>query len=240
MSITKEDAAIVEKALAFAKKNKKPIARRLTDPDKYRSEENPVSVFMAGSPGAGKTEASKALIADLQSDGSDILRIDPDDLRDEFDDYTGGNSYLFQSAVSILVEKLHDFAIKQKQSFLLDGTLSNYKIAEKNIKRSLDKKRFVQILYVYQEPALAWQFVVAREKLEGRRIPPEQFVEQYFAARDVVNSLKALFEKKIQVDLLLKNVDGSNRVYQANIDQIDNFVPEKYTKHEVESIIRTT
>ena len=80
---------------------------------------------------------------------------------------------------------------------------------------------------------------MAREKLEGRRIPPEQFVEQYFAARDVVNSLKALFEKKIQVDLLLKNVDGSNRVYRANIDEIDNFVPEKYTRSEVESIIRT-
>jgi UDP-N-acetylglucosamine kinase len=211
----------------------------LTDPETYQPEENPVSVFMAGSPGAGKTEASKALIADLQPEGSEILRIDPDDLREEFEDYTGGNSYLFQRAVSILVEKLHDFALKQKQSFLLDGTLSNHEIAEKNIGRSLDKKRFVQILYVYQEPALAWRFVVAREKLEGRRIPPEQFVEQYFAARDVVNSLKALFEKKIQVDLLLKNVDGSNRVYRANIDEIDNFEPEKYTRSEVESIIRT-
>ena len=101
---------------------------------------------MAGSPGAGKTEASKALIADLQPEGSEILRIDPDDLREEFEDYTGANSYLFQRAVSILVEKLHDFALKQKQSFLLDGTLSNHEIAEKNIGRSLDKKRFVQIL----------------------------------------------------------------------------------------------
>jgi UDP-N-acetylglucosamine kinase len=239
MSLTKTDADIAAKALAFAKQNKKPIARRLTDPEKYQPEENPVSVFMAGSPGAGKTEASKALIADLQSDGGEILRIDPDDLRAEFEDYTGENSYLFQSAVSILVEKLHDFAIKQKQSFILDGTLSNYSIAEKNIKRSLDKKRFVQILYVYQEPGLAWEFVVAREHLEGRKIPEEQFIEQYFAARDVVNSLKGRFGKKIQVDLLLKNIDGSNRVYEANIDKIDNFVPEKYTKYEVETIIRT-
>ena len=114
-------------------------------------------------------------------EGVEILRIDRDDLRGEFEDYTGVNSYLFQSAVSISVEKIHDFSIKQKQSFFLDRTLSHYNIAEKTIKRSLDKKRSVQILYVYQKPGLAWQFVGRREKLEGRKIPPEQFVGQYFS-----------------------------------------------------------
>jgi predicted ABC-type ATPase len=239
VSLTEKERAVAEKALAYAKKNKKTIAKRLTDPKVFQSEPKPVSVFMAGSPGAGKTEASKALLEDLKSEGGEILRIDPDDLRVEFEDYTGENSYLFQSAVSILVEKIHDFSIKQKQSFLLDGTLSQFSTAEKNIKRSLDKKRFVQILYVYQKPGLAWEFVVRREKLEGRKIPPEQFVDQYFAARDVVNRLKAQFSQRIQVDLLLKNNDGSNRVYQANIDKIDHFVPEKYTRGEVETMIRT-
>lgn len=239
MPLTEEESAIAEKALAYAKRNKKSIAKRLTDPTVFHAEKDPVSVFMAGSPGAGKTEASKRLLEDLESDGGKVLRIDPDDLRDEFEDYTGGNSYLFQSAVSILIEKIYDLSIKQKQSFLLDGTLSHYRIAEKNIKRSLDKKRFVQILYVYQRPGLAWQFVVKREQLEGRRIPPEQFVDQYFAARDVVNRLKVEFGQRIQVDLLLKNNDGSNKVYQANIDKIDHFVPEKYTRSEVETIIRT-
>ena len=205
MSLTEKERAVAEKALAYAKKNKTTIAKRLTDPKVFQSEPKPVSVFMAGSPGAGKTEASKALLEDLKSEGGEILRIDPDDLRVEFEDYTGENSYLFQSAVSILVEKIHDFSIKQKQSFLLDGTLSQFSTAEKNIKRSLDKKRFVQILYVYQKPGLAWEFVVRREKLEGRKIPPEQFVDQYFAARDVVNRLKAQFSQRIQVDLLLKN-----------------------------------
>ncbi len=239
MSLNEKERFIVAKALAYAKKNKKAIAKRLTDPKMFHSENKPVSVFMAGSPGAGKTEASKALLEDLQSDGGKILRIDPDDLRDEFEDYTGDNSFLFQPAVSILVEKIHDFSLTQKQSFLLDGTLSHYSVAEKNIVRSLSRKRFVQILYVYQKPGLAWQFVVRREKLEGRRIPPEQFVDQYFAARDVVNKLKAQFGKGIQVDLLLKNNDGSDRVYQANIDKIDHFVPERYTRCEVETIIRT-
>ena len=30
------------------------------------------------------------------------------------------------------------------------------------------------------------------------------------------------------MDLLLKNIDGSNRVYLANVDQIDSHIPEKY------------
>ncbi|WP_349306189.1 zeta toxin family protein [Pseudomonas sp. PCH44] len=59
----------------------------------------PVSVFMSGSAGAGKTEASIELL-NLFSD-QPILRIDPDELRNEFADYQGGNAYLFQGAVSI-------------------------------------------------------------------------------------------------------------------------------------------
>ncbi|XVN17010.1 zeta toxin family protein [Pseudomonas corrugata] len=49
------DHAISEDALRFARSNKKAIAKRLTDKVLYPPEEAPVSVFMAGSPGAGKT-----------------------------------------------------------------------------------------------------------------------------------------------------------------------------------------
>jgi hypothetical protein len=92
--------------------------------------------------------------------------------------------------VALLVERIHDRALVQGQSFLLDGTLSNYAVAEKNIERSLKRGRLVQILYVYQEPAFAWQFVRARQLHEGRHIPPEKFVDQYFMAREVVQKLK--------------------------------------------------
>lgn len=193
---------------------------------------------MAGSPGAGKTEASIELLNRLSEHGIQILRIDPDDFRAIFDGYTGKNSWLFQGAVSILVDKIHDLALKQKQSFLLDGTLTNYDKAEQNIFRSLKKKRVVQILYVYQKPELAWEFVQAREAQEGRRIPPEQFMEQYFAARDVVNKLKENFGGDIKVDLLLKNNDNSNRAYRAGIDQIDFHVPEDYTRESLEQLLR--
>lgn len=237
MMLTDEEEKIRQKAINYSKKNKKAIAGRWTDKSLFLPEEDPVSVFMAGSPGAGKTEASISLIDRLSEGHSKVLRIDPDELRCEFEDYTGDNSWLFQGAVSLLVEKIHDLALKQKQSFLLDGTLSNYNIAEKNIKRSLKKGRVVQILYVYQKPHLAWDFVKARELEEGRRIEPEHFIKQYFAARGVVNRLKIKFEGRVRVDLLLKNNDNSHRAYKANIDQIDYHVPEIYTRSDIETMI---
>lgn len=234
MKLSKEEQKIAQEALAFAKSNKKKIARRLTDKSVYHPEDEPVSVFMAGSPGAGKTEASLELIERLVDGGSQVLRIDPDELRDEFANYNGSNSYLFQPAVSVLVEKVHDLALKQKQSFLLDGTLAVYEKAVENIQRSLNKGRLVQILYVYQDPYLAWQFVKAREQQEGRRIPAKDFIDQYFAARDTVNRLKKRFGRELEIDLLLKDIDNTNRVYQANVDSIDNHVPEKYTPAALE------
>ncbi|MEE4097167.1 zeta toxin family protein [Pseudomonas viridiflava] len=137
---------------------------------------------MSGSPGAGKTEASIALLNLFTS--SSILRIDPDELRAEFDLYTGGNAYLFQGGISILISKIIDLALSQQQSFLLDGTLAKIDIARSNVERSLEKGRYVQVLYVYQNPLLAWEFVKAREQAEGRRILADHFVEQYFSARD--------------------------------------------------------
>ncbi len=233
MDLNEEEKAICEQAIAFARKNKKSVALEITDLAIYPADSNPVSVFMAGSPGAGKTEASKALLTAVEEEGTKTVRIDPDELRGRFEGYSGDNSWLFHPATSILVDKIHDLVLKNEQNFLLDGTLSNYDKARSNIERSLKRDRFVQIYYVYQEPEMAWRFVKAREKQEGRRILPEHFIEQYFAARKAVNQLKIDFGKDIRVDLLLKNLDGSDKVYKANVDQIDNHIPEKYTEEDL-------
>ncbi|WP_242195054.1 MULTISPECIES: zeta toxin family protein [unclassified Pseudomonas] len=233
--MTPAEIEISEEALRFARSNKKSIARRVADRAIYPPEESPVSVFMAGSPGAGKTEASIALV-NLFADAS-ILRIDPDELRKEFAAYQGANSWLFQRGVSVLVEKIIDHALDQRQSFLLDGTLSNFKVARRNIERSLKKGRFVQILYVYQNPMLAWDFVKAREEAEGRRIRKEHFIEQYFAARDVVNALKLEYGGDVHVDLLIKHIDNSGRLYKAGVDKIDYHIPEQHTRADLEACL---
>ncbi|WP_447651080.1 zeta toxin family protein [Pseudomonas abietaniphila] len=220
-----DDQRISDDAVIFAKANRREIAKRLTDPSTYLPDDNPVSIFMAGSPGAGKTEASLEFLSrfDIKS-----VRIDPDLLRVEIPSYTGSNSYLFQRAVSVLVDRLHDQVLKQRQSFLLDGTSANFDIVARNIRRSLTRGRFILILYVYQDPRLAWKFVTAREQVEGRNIPKTEFVRQYFSARSVVNRLKSEFGHAITVDLLVKNEHGSTQMYRENIQRVDDHISETY------------
>lgn len=112
--MTPAEQLMRDEAISFARSNKKAIAKRRAARTVYPPEQDPVSVFMAGSPGAGKTEASIALV-NLFADTA-ILRIDPDELRSEFAEYAGGNAWIFQSGVSNLVEKILDLAFEQRQS----------------------------------------------------------------------------------------------------------------------------
>ena len=229
---------IKERAIAFAKANKKVIAKRYTDKNVYPAESHPISVFMAGSPGAGKTESAEALIAKF-SDSHSVLRIDTDLLRAEFKEYDGFNSSLFQAATSILADKIHDLALEQKQSFIFDGTLSNFERSIENIERSLSAKRNreVFIIYVYQDPLQAWDFVKQRAIKDGRYIPREAFIEQYFSARKNVNKIKELYLSKVKVDVVIKNIDGSVLKYIENAQSIDSEVKEQYSKSTLQQII---
>ncbi|MDQ0702756.1 Cdc6-like AAA superfamily ATPase [Pseudomonas sp. W3I7] len=69
--MTPLERSISERALFFAKANRTRIARELACLANYPGENYPVSVFMAGSPGAGKTEVSKSFIR-LMEEGDPV------------------------------------------------------------------------------------------------------------------------------------------------------------------------
>lgn len=165
-----------------------------------------------------------------------ILRIDPDDLRDHFPGYTGNNSWLFQRAVSIVVDKIHDLMLNQRQSFILDGTLSRLGVARKNVQRSLRRGRAVQIFYVYQDPALAWEFVKSREEVEGRNIPLQSFISQFLDVRDVVTQLKEGFGDQLTVDIIIKNNDGSSEEWLSDVQSIEDCLPERYAHEQLDQL----
>lgn len=102
------DHEIETEAISFAKSHKEEIARELTSLQKFPRDSSPVAVFMAGSPGAGKTESSRHLIERFSGDGHTVLRIDPDDLRTRLPGYNGKNSSLFQYATSIIADRMQD------------------------------------------------------------------------------------------------------------------------------------
>ena len=220
---------ISERALAYAAKHKKTI---VADAIKnFTEEEYPISIFMAGSPGAGKTESSIRILRNV----GNILRIDADELREHFREcgYKGHNSHLFQLAASKLVHRVHDAALKKGISFLLDSTFASESMARQNIERSLKRKRKVFVLFVYQSPLVAWKFVLSREEVEGRRVRPEDFAEKFCASREVVNKMKEEFKDKIVLMLLSKDLDGSDKFFKKSVERIDDHIPKKYTESEI-------
>ena len=226
-------------AIEFAKRHKGEIADELTDLSSIQPDEHPIAVFMAGSPGAGKTEFSKELVGILEEGGQrKVLRIDGDDLRQRMPGYVGNNSDLFQGAVSIVVEKIHDSVLEKSQSFILDGTFAKYDKASHNIRRSLNKHRSVFIFYVYQTPGTAWRFTQAREQLEGRNIPRSAFIEQFCGAKETVEKLHREFTDKIVIFLVKKDFNTSATKEMVKIvdpnTTIDSYIGEHYTKEELE------
>lgn len=232
-----EQEKIINESIEYARANKKRLARELTDIKKFPPDEEPVAVFMSGSPGAGKTEASQRLIERFSPHGSGVLRIDSDELRKYFSTYDGTNSSLFQSATSIIADKVQDLAIQQHQSYVFDGTLSNLDRARENITRCLKHGYSVHIIYVYQDPLQAWKFVKAREVRDGRAVPKQAFIDQYFKARQSVNQLKKEFGSQLELHLIVKNIDGSDFKYEDNISQVDSYVPELYTEIKLQEQI---
>ncbi|MEX5683757.1 Zeta toxin [compost metagenome] len=242
--MTPEEKAVEEEAFEFAKTNRARLARTIADTDAFPSEASPLTVFMAGSPGAGKTEISKGLVEMLEQGvagctAKKILRIDPDDYRCLIPGYSGGNSYLYHRAVTKILERVLDRVFEKRISFLLDGTLASIDVAKRNISRVLASQRIAQVIYVYQEPRLAWQFVQAREITEGRNIPLDTFVAQYLAARRNVVELRRCYGERFYVDLIIKNNDGTASFFErgVSVEQIDALIPDPYDQFELVELL---
>ena len=115
------DDDVRRNAIKFVRKNHKDIVSKIVT-NKYTPVEKPASFFMAGSPGAGKTELSIRFIEELNKEGlkGNIVRIDADEIREKIPGYTGSNSNLFQGAASLAAEKVHDYALNNNINLLFD------------------------------------------------------------------------------------------------------------------------
>lgn len=219
--------------------HKVELIRKFANLDEFPPVNNPQSFFMAGSPGAGKTEYSKAFINKLCSDNSDlrIVRIDADEIRDFIPYFNGANSELIQSAAALGVEKLFDYCQKHNQNLLLDGTFAKGDKSINNIKRAIARGRKVGIIYIYQDPLIAWDFTQKREKVEGRVVPKEAFVKAFFKAKKNVQIAKELFGSKVNLDLVINNADNDIEKYYINIDNIDRYIKVTYTGQELTKLL---
>jgi len=218
----------------FIKKNKRLLFEKFASGKIYQPNENPISLFMAGSPGARKTEYSKRFIEKFDSN---IVRIDADEIREIIPQYNGANSDVVQGAASIAVDILYNYSLKNKYNLLLDGTFAKFNIAYRNIERSINKNREVAIHYVYQDPLVAWEFTKKREKLEGRMVPRKIFIESFFNAKNNVVKIKDIFKDKIKVYLIIK--DYSNNIKESYLDvHIDSYLKIKYSETRLNNLLK--
>jgi predicted ABC-type ATPase len=207
------------------------LIKLFADPSVFKQVEHPVSLFMAGSPGAGKTEVSKSLIRRFEVQP---IRIDADEIRKICEKYTGDNAHLFQKAATKGVHILFDYALKYKIHAIIDGTFA-YGDALKNIERSLSRKRIVQLWFIYQDPIKAWEFTKIREANESRHVSKELFVRSFFKAKENAMLAKNSFGSTLELNLLVKNIDNTDDKPYLNIQasELDQYIGKAYTEGDL-------
>jgi len=244
--MTDEEKQTEQEAVRWIRRNanKHLIIEKFASVDTFKSSANPILVFTAGSPGAGKTEFIKSFRESIEQ----FLRvkpvtIDPDAIRELLPGYTGSNSYLFQRTVSISVDDLFRHVIKSGQSAFVDGTLSDYGRAHQNITTAIEHYGTAMICYVFQHPAIAWHFTELREAVEGRNIQKHDFIEKFLGAKDTVDRLKAHFGDKISLNVILKDYRDTQenkavaKVFN-NVAIVEECLKFNYTKTNIERILK--
>lgn len=235
ISLTAEEQQLADLAIAKmkGKENQGIFVKSYFGSLEMISETVPISIFMAGSPGAGKSEIVGGIVGNFKQKP---LVIDADRIRTIFQGYNGENSYIFQQAAVIGVNTLFYFAVKHSLNFILDATFA-YEKATQNVEQCLLKNRTVIIDYIFQDPVVAWNVTKAREQKEGRHVPREVFIDTFCQSRENVNAVKERFGNKIELNLFVRNADSNQSRQKLNIQTLDPHLPRVYSKDELDSII---
>lgn len=219
--------------MQWVKANRRAIIDTFCNPAECIPDKIPITLFMAGSPGAGKTEVSKQLIRRFTQKP---VRIDADEIRGLCPGYTGADAYVFQEAATKGVHILYDHALECGINIILDGTFA-YKSALENIQRSLTRGRKVEVYFIYQDPVQAWEFTKKREVIEHRSVSKEVFIKSFLLARENVNAAKVKFGAQLELNLLIKDFEKDFEQLELNIERIDPYLRHMYSEDELVALI---
>ncbi len=226
---------IIAQSKQFIKSHKKEIIQLFANDPICPPQKNPISIFMAGAAGSGKTEFSMIL---LKTSTFQAAKIDADEIRNYLPEYKGKNSSLFNLPASIGIEYIQTYCLKKNKNFVMDSTFSfSLTKAELNIQRSLKRKRKVIINYVYQNPLLSWYFVQKRESKTNRFVPKEAFIKTFLNSYQNVNIIKRKFDKNIILNLITRNVHTNKFIIQRDIRKLDKVITLNYTSTDLNRLI---
>lgn len=192
-------------------------------------------MFTAGLPGAGKTEFTKNFI---EASESNAIRLDMDEIAAKIEGYRPEIADLYRKSATTLLNEVFNTVLKRKLDFIMDGTFGS-PYAIKNIERVLRHGYSVRVVYVVQNPKIAWKFTQAREKIEHRAINIDGFVSTYFKVQENIKQILALKCDKIELDIAIKNTDNTLIDFQKDvtIKEIEKIIGEKFTNETLKEYI---
>ena len=194
-------------------------------------QEQPLAVFAAGIPGAGKTEFLDRLFANDKN----FVRIDLDEIVKLFPNYSADNYYRFRGAATTILDEVFRYCRHNKLNFVLDGTFG-HKHAIENIEKTLKTHRVV-IFYVWKDAVASWQLTKDREEVTKRVIEREGFIEACINIPNNLKEARQIFGDSIVILVLKKNIDSYGFEVIREPKQIDELLSKIYTKGQLKRII---
>ena len=225
-----ESKKIEDRAFRWVKDHTTQLIDLFAKDKSIPQDDFPTTVFMAGSPGVGKTEFSRRL---SETFIQKPVIIDADEIRTKIPGYVGQKAYLYQRAATKGVHILYDYSCKKKLNIIMDGTFAYGNVFD-NVEHSLKYGRNIEIYFLYQDPKQSWEFTKVREKQQTRNVPKEVFIKAFFKSIENANSVKAKYGSKVKLNVAINDFKKGLQSLELNKETIDNYLPKVYTIEDLE------
>lgn len=146
--------------------------------------------------------------------------------------FTAGGSGSGKSSLLRASTKKEGLSLQEKYALVHDTNMNGYNSAIGRIKRALESDRFVDIMYVYRDPMLAWeQGVIPRVKTQDRIVPISEHIKTHKGSAEVVKMLVEQYGKDDRFKFRFK--DNSFKHGEPHtLNSIDEVPKFDYTKIE--------
>lgn len=220
------------------KANQDAVVRRFFED--HPPHQRKMAFFMAGIPGAGKTEFAENTINRLKPKP---VPVEHDKLVEYIPGYQPESYYNFRTAGSVLVTRLLDECLKNGYSFIFDGTLS-HEHGYRNIEKALKNGYFVQIVYIVQTAQAAWSLTKDRELVKKRAIEKEGFITTCNKINANLLGIFQRFKDRDNFGLWIFNKNGKVGVGKATMilyskgigtgSEVEKSLQQTYNTNELE------
>lgn len=219
----------------WVRKNKKAIINDIISDSEASPDGTPRAIFMAGLPGAGKTEFTKGLNDVTEAR---FVRLDMDEIAGHIQGYEPQIADQYREAATSILNDVFSEVLKRGLDFIMDGTFSS-RYAALDVERVRKHGYNIRIIYLQQDPRLAWKFTLAREKVEHRAIKIDGFVNAYF---NTISNIQQIMEKNsdiIKLDFVTKNSENQVGKWYKNIslEEFNKTIENNFTKESLKEYI---